>query len=143
MRTGIKPQPKKAEVILAISPPKQVKDLRKFLGMVQYYRDLWARCSKMLAPLTILVGECGHTKVTNSKKTMKHLWHWDEVHQKAFDDVKATIAKDVVLAYPKFEGNLRFTLMPHLNNLDRFSPRVTGHLCFSAGSCQQRNRNTA
>jgi hypothetical protein len=32
--------------------------------MVQYYRDLWAKRSKMLAPLTDLVGECGQTKVT-------------------------------------------------------------------------------
>jgi hypothetical protein len=29
-------------------------------------------------------------------------WHWDEVHQRAFDHVKATIAKYVVLAYPDF-----------------------------------------
>ena len=36
-RTGIKPQLKKVQAILAITPPKQVKDLRKFLGMVQYY----------------------------------------------------------------------------------------------------------
>jgi hypothetical protein len=36
-RTGIKPQPKKVQTILAITPPKQVKDLRSFLGMVQYY----------------------------------------------------------------------------------------------------------
>ena len=29
-------------------------------------------------------------------------WHWDEVHQKAFNDVKAVIAKDVALAYPDY-----------------------------------------
>jgi hypothetical protein len=28
--------------------------------------------------------------------------HWDEVHQRAFDHVKATIAKDAVLAYPDY-----------------------------------------
>ena len=61
-RTGIKPQQKKVQAILTISPPTNVKDLHKFLGMVQYYRDPWAQCSKMLAPLTTLVGECGHTK---------------------------------------------------------------------------------
>ena len=70
-RTGIKPQPKKVETILAIIPPKQVKDLRRFLGMAQYYRDLWARHSEMFAPLTSLVGDCGHTKVTRAKKTKK------------------------------------------------------------------------
>ncbi len=56
-RTGIKPQPKKVKAILTISMPKTVKDLRSFLGMVQYYRDLWAICREMLAPLTSLVGD--------------------------------------------------------------------------------------
>ncbi len=71
--------------------------------MIQYYRDLWAKRSKMLAPLTDLVGECGQTKVTRAKGTKKVPWHWDEVHQKAFDMVKATLAKDAVLAYPDYD----------------------------------------
>ena len=70
--------------------------------MVQYYRDTWTKRSKMLAPLTVLVGECGQTKVTKEKGTKKVPWHWDEVHQKAFDLVKATIVQDVVLAYPDY-----------------------------------------
>jgi hypothetical protein len=67
--TGIKPQPKEVKAAFAITPPQQVKELRKFLGMVQYYRDLWARCSDMFAPLTALEGECGHIKVTKANKT--------------------------------------------------------------------------
>ncbi len=70
--------------------------------MVQYYRDLWERWSKMLAPLTSLVGECGQTKVTRAKGTKKAPWHWDEVHQRAFHHVKATIARELVLAYPDY-----------------------------------------
>ena len=70
--------------------------------MVQYYRDLWGRRSEMLAPLTTLVGECGHTKVTRAKGTKKQPWHWTELHQEAFDNVKAAITKDVVLAYPDY-----------------------------------------
>jgi hypothetical protein len=50
-----------------IQPPTNVKELRHFLGMVQYYRDLWARWGKMLTPLTSLVGEDGQTKVTRAK----------------------------------------------------------------------------
>ena len=101
-RDDIKPQSNKVQAIIAIKSPTGVKQLRHFLGMVQYYRDLWARQSKMLAPLTSLVGECGQTKTTKAKGTKKVPWHWDEVHQRAFDHVKATIAKDVVLAYPDF-----------------------------------------
>jgi hypothetical protein len=32
------------------------------------------------------------------KEPKKVPWYWAEVHQKAFDDVNATIAKEVVLA---------------------------------------------
>jgi hypothetical protein len=67
--------------------------------MVQYYHDLWARQSKLLAPLTSLAGECGQTKTSKAKGSKNVLWHWDEVHQRAFDHVKAIIAKDVVLVY--------------------------------------------
>jgi len=56
----------------------------------------------MLAPLTALVGECGQTKVTKAIGTKKVPWHWDEVHQRAFNHVKTTIARDVVLAYPDY-----------------------------------------
>ena len=76
-RDGIKPQKKKVQAILALMPPSSVKELRRFLGMVQYYRDIWARRSEMLAPLSNLVGECGHTKVTKANKTKKVPWHCD------------------------------------------------------------------
>ncbi len=56
----------------------------------------------MLAPLSNLVGECGETKTTRKNKVKKTPWHWDSIHQIAFDNVKATIVKEVVLAYPDF-----------------------------------------
>jgi hypothetical protein len=88
--------------IRAIQPPTNVRQLRHFLGMVQYYRDLWARRSEMLTPLTALVGECAQTKVTRAKGAKKVPWHWDEVHQRTFNHLKATIAREVVLAYPDY-----------------------------------------
>eukprot|EP00804_Cyclotella_cryptica_P011423 CCRYP_016384-RA/>CCRYP_016384-RA protein AED:0.34 eAED:0.34 QI:0/0/0/1/0/0/2/0/232 len=91
-RDGIKPQPKKVQAILVLTPPQNVKQLRRFLGMVQYYRDIWARRSEILAPLTHMV----------ANKTKKKPWHWDNIHQQAFDTVKATITRDVTLAYPDY-----------------------------------------
>ncbi len=73
-REGIKPQPKKVQEILTLNPPNNVKDLRHFLEMVQYYRDMWARRSEMLAPLTDLVGECRETKTSKLNKTKKKPW---------------------------------------------------------------------
>jgi hypothetical protein len=54
-----------------LNPHNNVKELRGFLGMVQYYRDMWAKCSEMLAPLSDLVGECGKTKTTLKNKVKK------------------------------------------------------------------------
>jgi hypothetical protein len=73
-REGIKPQPKKVQTILVLNLSNNVKELRHFLGMVQYYRDIWAKYSKMLAPLTDLVGECGKMKTTKKSKTKKKPW---------------------------------------------------------------------
>ncbi len=56
----------------------------------------------MLTPLTSLVGECGQTKTTKAKGIKQVPWHWDEVHQRPFNHVKAKIAKDVVLANPDY-----------------------------------------
>ncbi len=36
-RGGVKPQKKKIQAFLALNPPNNVKELRQFLGMVQYY----------------------------------------------------------------------------------------------------------
>ncbi len=63
---------------------------------------MWQKRSEMLAPLTDLVGECGETKTTKKNKTKKKPWRWKSIHQQAFDNVKATIAKEVVLAYTDF-----------------------------------------
>jgi hypothetical protein len=60
-------------MILTLNLPNNVKELRYFLDMVQYYRDMWARHSDMLAPLTDLGGVCGETKTTRMNKTKKNL----------------------------------------------------------------------
>ncbi len=70
-RDSIKPQTNKVQAILAIKSPTGVRQLRHFLSMVQYYCDLWARWSNMLATLTSLVKDCGQTKSTKAKGTKK------------------------------------------------------------------------
>eukprot|EP00804_Cyclotella_cryptica_P007762 CCRYP_001368-RA/>CCRYP_001368-RA protein AED:0.24 eAED:0.47 QI:0/0/0/1/1/1/2/0/781 len=48
------------------------------------------------------LGKCGHTKQSKLLKVRKKPWKWTEEHQKALVDIKATIAKDVSLAYPDY-----------------------------------------
>ncbi|MEM7284021.1 MAG: reverse transcriptase family protein, partial [Pseudomonadota bacterium] len=53
---GVKPWQRKIDAILALQPPKTLKHLRSYLGMVNYYRDMWPCRSHILAPLTQLTG---------------------------------------------------------------------------------------
>jgi hypothetical protein len=88
-RKGIKPTLSKVKAIGAIEAPQTKKQLRRFIGMVNYYRDMWGKRSEILAPLAAL-----------TSKTAK--WKWEAEHQKAFDDMKAMISKEALLAYPDF-----------------------------------------
>jgi CCR4-NOT transcriptional regulation complex NOT5 subunit len=66
--TGIRPLPSKVEAILQLKAPKTLNQLRSFLGMVNYYRDMWKRRSHLLTPLTEV------TKVPRSSKS----FNWKE-----------------------------------------------------------------
>ena len=66
-RAGIQPISKKVEVIKNIASPKTKRELRRFIGIVNYYWDMWIRRSEGLAPLSKL-----------TSKTTK--WQWDASH---------------------------------------------------------------
>ena len=62
---------------------------------------------------------------------------------KAFDDMKATIAKDVVLAYPDYSREFEIYTDASSNQLGSVITQGNRPLAFLAGNYQQRNKNTA
>ena len=90
-REGIQPLPKKVEAIMKIDAPKTRKELRSFIGIVNYYRDMWVKRSHVLAPLAEL-----------TSKTKKFVW--GPKQQAAFETAKKIIAREVILAYPDFNA---------------------------------------
>ena len=83
---GVKPWRKKIDAILRMQAPTNIKELRSFLGMVTYYRDMWPRRSHILAPLTALI------------KARNFTWGPDQ--DRAFHEMRAMMATDAMLAYP-------------------------------------------
>ena len=88
-REGIKPVQKKVQGIIDIAPPKNIKQLRSFLGAVNYYRDMWIRRSHILEPLTKLLSP-------------KVKYKWSEEAQIAFDNIKKVMSRETLLHYPDF-----------------------------------------
>ena len=89
-KKGIKPSNKKVEATNNLVALKTKKQLRGFIGLVNYYRDMWPKRSETLAPLTALTS-------INAK------WEWLEIHQTAFDTMKKIIARETILACPDFD----------------------------------------
>jgi hypothetical protein len=90
---GLKPWKKKIDAILKMQPPTSLKLLRGFIGMVNYYRDMWPHRSHILAPLTKHTG-------APKKGEKQPKFNWTPEMQKAFDEMKALMTADVMCAYP-------------------------------------------
>ena len=78
-----------------MKPPMNTKEVHTFIGIVNYYRDMWSKRSHLLNPLTAL---------TSHKVKFK----WTGLEQKAFDDIKRAVSQDTLLLYPDF--NQRFDI---------------------------------
>jgi hypothetical protein len=87
---GLKPWHKKIDAILLMDRPKTQKELRKFIGMVNYYQHMWPISrAHILKPLSDKAG---------LKKGAK--LEWTNEIQAAFDKMKLLLAADALAAYP-------------------------------------------
>ena len=90
-RGGVMPIPKKVEAIQALAVPKTRRKLCQFIGMINFYRDMWQKRSELLVPLTDL-----------TSKNVKY--DWKDEQTKCFDAIKCVIVREVFLAYPDFNA---------------------------------------
>ena len=69
--------------------PSNKKQLRTFIGGIDYYRGMWKHRSDVLTPFT---------QMTSKQAT----WKWDEYCQKSFEHMKKTISRETLLVCPTF-----------------------------------------
>ena len=63
-RDGLRPINKSIDAINNMKPPTPRKEVRKFIGVVNYYRDMWLRRPHMLESLTRITSNKGKFKLT-------------------------------------------------------------------------------
>jgi len=99
---GVEVDPTKIEVVKAWEPPKNVREVRSFLGLAGYYRRFVEGFSCIAQPLTHLL-----------KKTTR--FEWSEACQRSFDELKKRLTTSPVLTLP--QGNEDFVIYSDASKL--------------------------
>lgn len=88
---GVRPNPDKVESIVNFERPTSVRSLRRFLGMVNYYRRFIDKFSELTAPLTDLL------------KGKPKIIVWNEAAEQAFTLLKEKLITAPILVCPDFQ----------------------------------------
>ena len=94
---GIKPSPEKVTVILNLEKPKTVRDLQRFLGMINFYRSLLPNIAAFQESLN---GFQRGSPPKNKKLV------WNEQQTKDFEEIKNLIANAALLAHPSPDADI-------------------------------------
>lgn len=88
---GVAVDPSKVEAVTSYPQPTDVKELRGFLGLANYYRRFVQGFASIAKPLYQLTSK-------NAKG-----FDWTPQCQQAFDQLKQLLVSPPILAYPRFE----------------------------------------
>ena len=91
---GIEIEKEKVDGVLSWPEPKNVKDVRKFLGLANYYRRFIKDFAWVARPINTL-----------TRKNEK--WQWRSEQQQAFNELKRIFTTRPVLAAPDLNKEFR------------------------------------
>ena len=92
--SGIEIEKEKVDRVLSWPEPRNMKDIRKFLGLANYYRRFIKDFAQVVRPINVLM-----------RKDMK--WRWKEEEQAIFDKLKKTFTIRPVLVAPDLDKEFR------------------------------------
>lgn len=89
---GVMPNAEKIATIQSLPKPSTYRELRQYLGMINFYRRHLPGTAKVQVPLTDALA--GH------EATGRRLVNWTSEMNKAFNDLQASLSRAVLLAHP-------------------------------------------
>jgi len=111
--TMIAPSSSLTKDILEFPPPRNRKDIQRFVGMVNFYHNLIPKCAELAAPLT----ELAATEIDEIEFQGK----FRKEHQQAFEALKKAMAESPVVALPRDD-------LPYSLNMDASAVAIGGAL---------------
>ena len=104
---GVEPDPSKIEALKSWPVPRNLQELRRFLGFTGFYRRFVKDYSKVAEPLHCLMrGSSSRKKNKKGKKVSNHSetppWYWGEPQQQAFTKLIDILCSADVLAYADY-----------------------------------------
>ena len=88
---GIRPLDSKVEAVVKFPQPTTARQLREFVGLINFYHRFIPHCADILRPLNALLA------ATRSSQSLS----WTEGATKAFIDIKEALAQATLLNHPK------------------------------------------
>lgn len=104
---GIKPSDEKVKAIREYEKPKSVKQLQKFVGMVNYYHRYISGIAELLSPI--------HKIINQALKRKDKFLSWSEEADKSFIEVKENFACNIMLNH--FHPNAVLSLTVDASNI--------------------------
>ena len=81
---GVQPDPQKTSAIVQMDPPRNVGELRRFLGMVNQLGKFSRNIAEFTKPLRELLSK-------------KSAWHWSLTQDRALINIKSELSKPTIL----------------------------------------------
>lgn len=85
-KEGLKPDPEKILAVQEMQPPQNTKELKSFLGFIQYLEKFMPNMASVSAPLRELLEK-------------QVAWHWDQEQETSFQKLKQMVSSTPILGY--------------------------------------------
>lgn len=95
---GTRPPPERIEALKNFPLPRTVQGLRRFLGMVNFYRQFLPNAAELQAPLIAVL--------TDSKLKSAKPVPWTPELELAFNKCKESLSRATLLAHPSYNAIL-------------------------------------
>ena len=90
-RDGLAKSPAYMETVYTYPKPSTVRELRSFLGLVNFQRKFIPNCSVIMKLLSCLIGRKSKTKL-----------HWNVEMDTAFESLKREVRRELTLSFPDY-----------------------------------------